>query len=129
MTGKSLSVSLFSASYDLMEDVQIATGLTVYTDEYGQTWILGFIEVLWLGTSMDHSLIIPNKIQVTGMTVSDDQFDDKRMLDIAPQKVLIPFNNDRTTVYADSSIQNQHDITECTNIIITGEMEWGPKSG
>ena len=42
LIGESCSMSLFSASYDLMQDVHIATCLRAYTDKYGQTWILVF---------------------------------------------------------------------------------------
>ena len=74
LTRESCSVYPFSTSYDLMQDVQISTCLTAYTDEYGRTWILVFNEVLWFGSSIDHSLINPNQIWMTGMPVSDDPF-------------------------------------------------------
>ena len=53
-----------------MQDVQIVTFLTAYTDEYGRTWILVFNEVLWFGTIMYHSLINPNQIPMTVMPIS-----------------------------------------------------------
>ena len=75
MTGKSCRMSPFSSSYEPMQDVQISTCLTAYTDEYGRTWIFVFNEVLWFGLSMDHSLINPNQIQTTGVPVCDDPSD------------------------------------------------------
>jgi hypothetical protein len=71
LTGQTCNVSPFSSSYDPMLDVQVATCLTAYTDEFARTWILVFNEVLWFGTSMDHSLINPNQIRMTGISVSD----------------------------------------------------------
>ena len=64
LTGKSFGVYPFSASYDLMQDVNIATCLTAYIDEYGRTWILVFNEGLWFGTSMYHSIMNPNQIRM-----------------------------------------------------------------
>ena len=69
ITGKSFSVSLFSASYDLMQDVQIATFFMEYTDKYGRTCILDFNEVLWFWNSIYHSLVNPNQIIMRGITV------------------------------------------------------------
>ena len=84
LTGKSCSVSLFSASYDLMQDVHIATCLTAYTDKYGQTWILVFNEVY-------HLLINPNQIGMVGIPISDDTFEENQKLGIAHEKSFIPF--------------------------------------
>ena len=99
MTGKGCGIYLFSAVYDSMQDVQISTWLTVYTDEYGRTWILALDEVLWFGTSMDHSLMNPNQIWMTGIPVSDDPFDYNRKLGIACKKMFIPLRTDGNTVY------------------------------
>ena len=128
LTGQNCSVSPFSASYDPMQDVQIATCLTAYQDEYGRTWILVFNEVLWFGTTMDHSLINPNQIRTTGIPVSDDPFDTTRKLGIAHDKVFIPFSTDGTTVYFDTRVPTQREITECTHIVMTGDTEWDPQS-
>ena len=40
LTVKSCSVSPFSSSYDLMQDMHIYTWLAAYTDKYGRNWIL-----------------------------------------------------------------------------------------
>ena len=83
LTGKSFSVSPFSASYNMMQDVKNTTFLTEYTDEYVRTWILVFNDVLWFGRSMDHSIINPNQIRITVMPVSDYPFDKNRKIGIA----------------------------------------------
>ena len=41
-----------------------------------------FKKFLWFGMSMDHSLINPNQIQMMGMSVSDDPFDEDQKTDI-----------------------------------------------
>ena len=62
LIGKSCSVYLFIASYNLMRDVHIDTCLKLYTFDYERTWVIVFNEVLWFGTIMDHSLVNPNQI-------------------------------------------------------------------
>ena len=128
LTGQTCSVSPFSASYDPMPDVQVATCLTAYTDEYARTWILVFNEVLWFGTTMDHSLINPNQIRMTGTPVSDDPFDSTRRLGIAHPKVFIPFKTDGTAVYFDTRVPTHKEMAECTRIVMTGDSEWDPSS-
>ena len=83
LTGKSCRVSPFSASYDPVHDVQIASLFTAYTYEYGRTYILVFNIFLWFGTSMDHSLVNKNQIIMTGIPVSGDLFDENWKLGIA----------------------------------------------
>ena len=90
-----------------MQDVQIFTCLTAYTDEYGSTWILVFNKVLWFRTSMYN----PNKIRMAGILVSDDQFDENWKLGIAHKKVFIHFKTDGTTIYFDSRFPTQREIT------------------
>ena len=128
MTGKSFIMSPFSASYDPMQDMKIITCLVVYTYEYGWTWIIMFNEVLWFGTSMHHSLINPNQIQMVGIPVSDYPFDKNRKLGISDEKLFTPFSTYGMKVYCDSRVPNQHEIMECTHIYITGGMEWYSQS-
>ena len=71
---------------------------------------------------MDHSLINKNQIKMTGMPVSDNPFDKIWNLGIAHKKVFITFNTDITTVYIESRVPIQRDITECTHIIMTDEI-------
>ena len=76
---------------------------------------------------MNHSLVNPNKILITGMSFSDDPFDENWELGISHEKVSIPFKTDRGKVYFDSIVPTQRDITECSHIIMTGKMKWGPR--
>ena len=121
LTGKSFSVSTFSSSYDPMQDVQISTCLLAYTDEYGSTWTLVFNQVLWFGSSMDHSLINTNQIQMTEIPVSEYLFDENWKFGRAHKSVLISFKTDRTTVYFDLRVPTQREIMEYTHIVIAVE--------
>ena len=114
-------MSLFSAGYDPVKDVQISTCLTAYTDEYGKKCIIVFNKVVWFGTIMDHLLINPNQIWMAGILVSDDTFDDNQNLGITHEKLFIPFVNDATTLYFDSRVPTKREITECTHIVTTGD--------
>ena len=104
LTGQTCTVTPFSATYKPISDVPIATSLTYYTDGYGRMWILVFYKVLWSISSMDHSLVNPNQIRMTGTPVSDNPFDSTRALGINHEDAFIPFRTDGTSIYFDTRI-------------------------
>ena len=104
LTGQTCSVALFSASYEPTSDIQVATCLTVYTDEYGRTLILIFHEVLWFGSSMDHSLVNPNQIRINGTPVLDYPFNNNRWFGIHHEDVFVSFTTDGNTVYFNTRV-------------------------
>ena len=118
---------LFSASYDPMQDVKIATCMIVCTNEYGKTWILVFNEVFWFGTSMDHLLINPNQTRMVGIPVSEDHFGENLKLGIAHEKLFNHFGTDVTTVYFDSRVPTHREIMYFNHIVMTGNTEWDPQ--
>ena len=121
LTGKICIVSTFSDSYNPIKYVQTATCLTAYTDEYGKTCILVFNEVLWFRTSMNHLLINPNQIRMAGIPVSDDPFEENKNIGINNENVFIPLSTYGKTVYFYLRVPIQHEITDCTHIVMTGD--------
>ena len=66
-----------------MKDVEVTTAYTAYDNlEDCCTYILEFNEGLWFGNRMDHSLINPNHLRMTGISLCDDPFDPNRALGI-----------------------------------------------
>ena len=106
ITGKSFSMYPFSASYNSMQYLKVSTCLTSYIYEYGQTWIIVFDKVIWFSIIMDHLLVNPNQIRMSGIPVSEYPFGNNRNLCIAHEKLLIPFSTDGTTVYFNSRFPN-----------------------
>ena len=128
LTGQTCSVSPFSDKYDPLTDVPIATCLTAYTNEYGRTFILVFHEMLWFGDGMDHSLINPNQIRLTGTPVSDDPFDDTRRLGIDHPTSFVPFETNGTCIYFDTHVPTESEILHCSHVVMTEDTEWDPSS-
>ena len=128
LTGQTCSVAPFSDKYTPIQDVPIATCFTAYTDEHGKTFILEFNEVLWFGTQMDHSLINPNQIRVTGIPLSDNPFDKTKELGIESDQCLIPFNCDGTTIFFNTQVPTNEEIECCEHITMTEETEWNPST-
>ena len=81
LTGVKCSDSTFLKEHDAIEDVEVATAYTAYDNpEDCCTYILEFNEGLWFGNRMDHSLINPNQVRMTGISLWDDPFDRNRAL-------------------------------------------------
>ena len=83
LTGVKCTVSAFSKEHETMQDIEVASAYTAYDNpDNGRTYILEFNEGLWFGNRMDHSLINPNQVRMTGISLCDDPFDPNRALGI-----------------------------------------------
>jgi hypothetical protein len=75
-TGMMCSVKGFHQSFAPIHEIPVATVATAWDDpESGQTFILIIHQALYFRRQLDHSLINPNQIRVTGIPVCDDPFD------------------------------------------------------
>jgi hypothetical protein len=69
------SVKGFHQSFAPIHEIPVATVATAWDDlESGQTFILIIHQALYFGKQLDHSLVNPNQIRVTGIPVCDDPF-------------------------------------------------------
>ena len=70
-------MSQYTDAYEDIKSVPISTAGTVWTStETGETYILVFHEVLWMGYQMKHFLLNPNQLRHFGVTVQDNPFAD-----------------------------------------------------
>jgi hypothetical protein len=71
-TEKSCCVHPFSDEYEPMKQVPIAKVATAYDDpRTGETYILIFGQALYMGQTLDHTLICPNQACANGVIVDD----------------------------------------------------------
>ena len=72
-TGQECDVSPFSDDFKPVKGVPIAHVATAWQSPVsGQTYILVFNEALWMGTTMDHTLLNPNQLRHYGTIVQDN---------------------------------------------------------
>ena len=68
LTGKTCQVSPYNDTYKAITNVPVVTGATLWTDPgNGQEYILVFHEALYMGDTLEHSLINPNQLQSFGV--------------------------------------------------------------
>ena len=61
--------------YKTIKSVPIVQTVTPYDNsETRDTKILIFNEAIWMGKTMDHTLVNPNHLRAYGMTVQDNSF-------------------------------------------------------
>jgi hypothetical protein len=105
------SVQGFHQSFEPIPEVPVATVATVWDDQStGQTYILIIHQALYFGNQLDHSLINPNQIRVTGIPVCDDPYDRYRHLGIDMGDIHIPFQAEGSTIYFNSRVPTKRRI-------------------
>jgi hypothetical protein len=109
-TGMTCSVSPFHEGYEAMEDIPIATCATAVDLTDGTTVILIVNEALYFGDTIDHLLINPNQVRMTGISVNDDPFNEARPFGIDHSDVFIPFTTAGATIYFKSRTPTNEEL-------------------
>ena len=74
-TVKECDVAPYNDAYDTIKAEPIVQAATEYDNpETGDTTILILNKAIWMGKTMDHTLVNPNKLHEYGMTVQDNPF-------------------------------------------------------
>ncbi len=98
LTGKVVLVAPFcEAEYDTMQDVPIATVATAYDcPRTGRTLVLIINEAIYLGETIEHTLLCPNQLRANGLRVNDcpRQYDptSDRSIYVPESDVTIPLS-------------------------------------
>jgi hypothetical protein len=83
---------------------------------------------LYFGKQLDHSLINPNQIRVTGIPVCDDPFDRHQSLGIDLGNFTVPFHTKGNTIYFELRVPTINEMENCQYISLTDDDEWDPSS-
>ena len=71
--GKECDVTAYRDDYEAITGVRVANIATAWqSPQSGQLYIFLFNKVLWMGDSIDHSLINPNQLRHFGVMMQDD---------------------------------------------------------
>ena len=73
--GKECDVVPYNDAYKRIKAVPIVQVATEYDNpDTGETTTLILNEVIWMGETMDHTLVNPNQLRAYGMTVQENPF-------------------------------------------------------
>ena len=74
-TGQTCEVMPYSDTYDAITDVPVITSATLWTSPHDRDeYILIFNEALWMGDTLQHTLVNPNQLRAYGTTIQDNPF-------------------------------------------------------
>ena len=127
-TGKECDVSPYTDDYESITNVPIVHAATAWqSPETGQTYILVFNEALWMGNSMDHSLINPNQLRHFGTTVNDNPMSNQPLSIITDgAEFSMELSMAGTIVFANTFTPSPKDLETCPHITLTSPHPWNP---
>ena len=105
-TGKVCEVSPYTDECDIITDVPVVRGVTLWMDQHtNEEYILIFNEALWMGDTLAHSLINPNQLRAFGTLVQDNPFHtDPLGIKAPPYDLEMPLRTAGTIIYADTHV-------------------------
>ena len=111
-TGQSCEVMPYSDTYDAITDVPVITGATLWTSPHdGDKYILIFNKALWMGNTLQHTLVNPNQLQAYGMTVQDNPFISSPLKFDPPTGPTITITTMGTIIYCNTCAPSHHELS------------------
>jgi hypothetical protein len=122
--------------YDAISNVPIVQAATAFNDpESGETFILIFNECLYLGDTLDNTLMNPNQVRANGIIVDDIPKHLSPDPKVPTHSILAPQNNLRIPLqlkgvisYFPSRYPSEKEIETCQWIALTSSQQWDPES-
>jgi hypothetical protein len=134
-TEKCCDVYPYSDQYDPVQNVPIAKVATAYDHPVtGETFILVFGQALYMGDSMEHTLICPNQARFNGVVIDDVP------RHLSPNKssthsIFFPNENVQIPLCLNGVIScfltcfpTDKEIQDCKWLIVTNDLPWEPSS-
>ena len=126
-TGQSCEVMPCSDTYDTITDVPVVTGATLLTSLHdGDEFILIFNKALWMGNTLQHTLVNPNQLRPYGTTVQDNPFVPSPLKFEPPTGPTIPVTTMGTIIYCNTRAPSDHELSTLPHIHLSSSATWDP---
>jgi hypothetical protein len=127
-TGKECDVSPYRDDYQPVSNVPIVNAATAWQSPVtGSVYILILNEALWMGDSMNTTLINPNQLRHYGTKVQDDPTSPHPLSIItADDEFSMELSMQGTIVLAPTHTPSQKELEECPHIILSSHKQWNP---
>ena len=127
-TGKECDVSPYRDDYDPIQNVPIVTAATAWqSPATGKIYILVLNEVLWMGDTMQHTLLNPNQLRHFGTIVQDNPMSDHPLSIITEDyDFSMGLTMAGTIVYTDTHTPSENELTSCPHVQLTSPKPWDP---
>jgi hypothetical protein len=137
LTGEKVNVLPFSDTMEAVQDVPIATCVTIWEDpSNGAAWMLVIHEALYFGEALKDSLLNPNQLRAAGVIVNDapQQFDATSSHSISVSGTLeIPLQMHGVISYFDTRLPTMEELERYRaghfqSVELTEDNPWEPYS-
>ena len=126
-TGQSCEVMPYSDTYNAITDVPVVTGATLWTSPHdGDEFILVFNEALWMGNTLQHTLVNPNQLRAYGTTVQDNPFAPTPLKFEPPNGPTIPLTTLGTIIYCNTRAPSDRELSTLPHIHLSSSATWDP---
>ena len=116
-TGQSCEVMPYSDTYNAITDVPVVTGATLWTSPHDRDeFILIFNEALWMGNTLQHTLVNPNQLRAYSTTIQDNPFSSTPLQFESPTGPTIPLTNMGTIIYCNTCALSDHELSTLPHI-------------
>ena len=115
-------------NYDPIQNVPIVTAATAWQSPVtGQTYILVLNEALWMGDTMQHTLLNPNQLRHFGTMVQDNPMSNHPLSIITEDyDFSMGLTMVGTIVYTDTHTPSQNELASCPHVQLTSPKPWDP---
>ena len=127
-TGRECDVMPYTDTYESVKGVPIVSAATAWTCmETNRTYILVINEGLWMGETMQNSLMNPNQLRAFGCIVQDNPYSGAPLYMEDPDEVVtIPFETAGTNIFVTTRTPTQDELDTCQHVVLTSPREWEP---
>ena len=127
-TGQECDVSPYNDEYRPVKGVPIAHVATEWQSPIsGQTYILILNEALWMGASIDHTLINPNQLRSYGTIVQDNPVSPLPLSIVTEDKSFsMELKMQGTIVLFETYTPTQFELESCPHVVLSSSSSWDP---
>ena len=127
-TGKVCDVTPYRDDYEPVTNIPIVKAATAWQSPHtGQVYILIFNEALWMGDTMETTLLNPNQLRHFGTKVQDDPTSDKPLSIITEdEEFCMDLHMQGTIIFMDTHTPSSQELDNCPHIVLSSPHAWDP---
>ena len=121
-------VAPYRDDYESVPNVPIVHAATAWQSPHtGQTYIFVLHESLWMGDTMDHTLINQNQLRHYGTQVQDNPMSESPLSIITEDnEFCMELSMSGTIVHFDTHSPTEEELKTCPHIVLSSPHEWNP---
>ena len=97
--------------------------------ELAETLVIVLHELLWMNTTMEHTLVNPNQLRHFGVTVQDNTYSSSPFyIEYLDHDFVLPLIVEGTNIMVHTRTPTRGELATCRHIVLYSQHEWNPRS-